>query len=174
MLEENFGVFLIGLVSSLTIHVHRRSQMTNFISFPQGNPEQPDHLTLVDLQGQSDREFLVGFFGSQKFPRKSLKDRWPGSVDENMERLANAGLPFDRMIAKCRNCESNNSLFPLYYEAINANDILELGHISKSCPEEAREAERVQIVCVNCKEVGHRVRDCTQPRKSKHGCRNCG
>jgi hypothetical protein len=37
----------------------------------------------------------------------TLKGHWPGRVDENIERLANAEIPFDRLIAKCRKCDSN-------------------------------------------------------------------
>ncbi|KAF3058289.1 Zinc finger protein GIS2 [Daldinia childiae] len=28
--------------------------------------------------------------------------------------------------------------------------------------------------CTNCGEIGHRIRDCPEPRKNKYGCRNCG
>lgn len=52
---------------------------------------------------------------------------------------------------------------------------LELGHISRSCKEERAEGnDRVEIKCSNCEGAGHRVRDCRQQRKHKHGCRNCG
>ena len=62
-------------------------------------------MTLIDLQGQLDRQYLVGLFRSQKLCRKALKDRWPETEDENMKRLGDAGLPYDRLVAKCRNCE---------------------------------------------------------------------
>jgi hypothetical protein len=53
-----------------------------------------------------------------------------------------AGEPVDRGIPKCSNCD-------------------QLGHISKSCPEEKQEnADRAEVKCFNCDEVGHRVRDC--------------
>ncbi|KAJ5125480.1 Zinc knuckle CX2CX4HX4C [Penicillium atrosanguineum] len=133
MHEEKFKVYLIGLE----------------------NPNQADNMTLIDLQGQLDRQYLVGLFRSQKLCRKALKGRWPENQDENMDRLGNAGLPYDRLVVKCRNCE-------------------ELGHIAKHCPEEAREVSKVEIICLNCNNMGHRVRDCPQPRKSKHCCRNCG
>ncbi|KAJ5281139.1 hypothetical protein N7478_006511 [Penicillium angulare] len=117
--------------------------------------EPVDVMSLIDLQGQRDREYVVGFFLAAKPLRKHLLSRWPSDPANNLERLANAGLPFDREIIKCRNCG-------------------ELGHLMKACKEERREFDRVEIKCSNCDEVGHRVRDCKQPRKSRGGCRNCG
>lgn len=50
----------------------------------------------------------------------------------------------------------------------------ELGHVARACPEEASEVtDRVQVKCVNCDEIGHRVRDCPTPRVDKFACRNC-
>lgn len=51
---------------------------------------------------------------------------------------------------------------------------LEMGHTSRGCKEERTIIERVEVKCVNCNEAGHRARDCTQPRRDKYGCRNCG
>lgn len=49
-----------------------------------------------------------------------------------------------------------------------------MGHISRSCKEERAERERVEVKCVNCSAVGHRARDCPEPRRDKFACRNCG
>lgn len=57
-----------------------------------------------------------------------------------------------------------------------ANSVIlpELGHTTRACPEEATEnPDKVEVKCVNCEEVGHRARDCTQPRKDRFACRNC-
>ena len=58
-------------------------------------------------------------------------------------------------------------------DAARANSPSELGHIAKSCKDEKKERERIQIKCVNCGEVGHRARDCTQQRVNRFACRNC-
>jgi hypothetical protein len=53
----------------------------------------------------------------------------------------------------------------------------ELGHTRKGCTEEQREVEKVNIICSNCNEEGHRVRDCPAERKTRGGaktCKNCG
>ncbi|KAJ6171286.1 zinc knuckle transcription factor [Penicillium chermesinum] len=58
-----------------------------------------------------------------------------------MERLKDAGLPYDRYVPKCRNCDK-------------------MGHIAKHCKEERIEVTHTEIRCANCDELGHRVRDC--------------
>lgn len=102
---------------------------------------QPTY-TNMDLQGNLDKKYSVSFRKSPKHARPKEKDLWPASPEENLERLLDAGEPVDRGIPKCSNCE-------------------QLGHMSKSCPEEKQEnADRPMVKCFNCDEVGHRVRDC--------------
>ncbi|KAI9823156.1 MAG: hypothetical protein M1832_002599 [Thelocarpon impressellum] len=48
----------------------------------------------------------------------------------------------------------------------------QLGHTPKFCKEE-NTVERVVVKCMNCNEVGHRVRDCPQERVDPSACRNC-
>ncbi|KAK5013853.1 hypothetical protein LTR16_003272 [Cryomyces antarcticus] len=110
--------------------------------------------TIVNLQGKIDCKYVVGFYFSAKPKRAKFADGWPASPEENIERLADAGYVMDRMVPKCINCR-------------------ELGHLSKSCPNERVEHERVVVMCYNCNEQGHRARDCTQPRVDKFACRNC-
>lgn len=50
----------------------------------------------------------------------------------------------------------------------------EMGHIARSCKEERAPVERVEVKCVNCSAVGHRARDCPEPRRDQFACRNCG
>ncbi|KAJ5082753.1 Zinc knuckle CX2CX4HX4C [Penicillium argentinense] len=133
MQAENFNIYIIGL-------------------------EKPseDVISLIDLQGQLGREYVVGFYYSPKAHRFNLRDRWPATPEENLERLQNAGFPYDRGVPKCRNCG-------------------EMGHTARGCKSERiPTADRAEIKCSNCDEVGHRMRDCTMPRKNKFACRNCG
>lgn len=60
--------------------------------------------SLINLQGKLDCQYVVGFYYSSKAQRAHLRDRWPASVEENLERLADAGFPYDRQIPKCANC----------------------------------------------------------------------
>ncbi|CAG8027130.1 unnamed protein product [Penicillium salamii] len=152
MREEDFKIFIIALVSTgLVLHIQG-----SIAHECQQEKEVDDVISLIDLQGTLDREYIVGFYFRAKAMRGKLRERWPADPEENLERLANSGLPFDRKIPKCLNCG-------------------ELGHIKKSCKEERVENDdRVEIKCSNCDEVGHRVRDCMVKRKYRHGCRNCG
>jgi hypothetical protein len=127
--------------------------------------------TNMDLQGNLDRKYSVTWRKQPDWLRPKEKVLWPQTPEENLARLADAGEPIDRGIPKCSNCD-------------------QLGHISKSCPEEKQEnADRVMVKCFNCDEVGHRVRDCEyyhchcstiisdfqgpNPRPDKFACRNC-
>ncbi|RDW93447.1 putative zinc knuckle transcription factor (CnjB) [Aspergillus mulundensis] len=132
MRQESFNIYLIAM-----------------------NRETADCISLIDLQGKLNCTYVVGFFYSPKPQRANLRERWPSSVEENLERLQDAGLPYDRQIPKCGNCG-------------------EMGHTSRGCKEERAVIERVEVKCVNCNEPGHRARDCQQPRVDKFACRNCG
>ncbi|PYI12316.1 hypothetical protein BO78DRAFT_434684 [Aspergillus sclerotiicarbonarius CBS 121057] len=132
MREENFNIYLIAL-----------------------DKEVSDVLSLIDLQGKLNCTYVVGFYYSPKPQRTNLSERWPSSPEENLERLADAGLPYDRQVPKCSNCG-------------------QMGHISRGCKEEREERERVGVKCVNCSAEGHRARDCTEPRRNVFACRNCG
>ena len=84
-----------------------------------------------------------------------MKERWPQDVEDNFKRLADAGLPMDRGIDKCHNCD-------------------QLGHTTRNCKEEKRMLEgRAVVSCALCGEEGHRVRDCTQERKPPGGPKAC-
>ena len=45
--------------------------------------------------------------------RANLEERWPHDAEDNLERLANAGLPYDRKVMKCRNCGGKFTLITL-------------------------------------------------------------
>ncbi|EKV07127.1 Zinc knuckle transcription factor (CnjB), putative [Penicillium digitatum PHI26] len=101
--------------------------------------EVDDVMSLIDLQGVLDRKFVIGFFFSPKASRGHLRDRWPADAEENVQRMNNAGIPYERKVPKCLNCGG-------------------LGHISRSCKEERADGnERVEIKCSNCDGLGHRL-----------------
>lgn len=135
-------------------------------------------MTLMDLQGNLNKKWSIGYRFSPKAERPREVAIWPKSMEENLERLADAGEPVPNWIPQCLNCK-------------------EMGHTSKYCLTERAESERVVIRCYNCDTEGHRVRDCEfsppwlhtvivfasltesslkgpEPRKDKFACRNCG
>lgn len=99
-------------------------------------------MTNMDLQGNMEKRYTVTFRFQWNPPRPRDRELWPSDVDENLERLADAGEVVPRGLPKCSNCN-------------------EVGHISKSCPEEKMESDTVKtIMCYNCDTPGHRMRDC--------------
>jgi len=92
--------------------------------------------SLVDLQGNRDKKYLVYItFGSPNNVPPEL-GRIASGVTENNEWLANAGLPKDNMSNSKNNNTYNNNNVPLCY---NCN---QKGHISKNCPEPNRRDNR--------------------------------
>jgi len=79
--------------------------------FHQQEKEVDNVMSLIDLQGTLDRSHAVGFYFSAKASRGKLRERWPADAEVNLERLRNAGLPYDRKLPMCLNCrgESSNS-----------------------------------------------------------------
>lgn len=102
MREEAFKIHIIALVSLQPLFYPQSARLINLSR--QQEKEVDDVMVLIDLQGTMDREYVVGFYFSAKASRGRLRDRWPADPDQNIERLANAGLPFDRKLPKCLNC----------------------------------------------------------------------
>ncbi|KXX77045.1 Cellular nucleic acid-binding protein [Madurella mycetomatis] len=113
-------------------------------------------LTNMDLQGNLGEKYTITYRFQWNSPRPRDRELWPKDVDENIERLKDAGEVVDGGLPKCRNCD-------------------EVGHIAKSCPQEKIEKDTVcEIKCYNCEQVGHRIRDCPTTRVDKFACKNCG
>ncbi|KAL2133008.1 hypothetical protein VTI74DRAFT_979 [Chaetomium olivicolor] len=120
--------------------------------------EKPLAATFVnmDLQGNLGKKYTVTYRFQWNPPRPRDRELWPKDVEENIERLKDAGEVVYGGLPQCGNCN-------------------EVGHISKSCPQEKVEKTNVvEITCYNCGETGHRVRDCPTPRVDKFACKNCG
>ena len=126
--------------------------------------------TLINIQGELNKKYKIGFFFDFKPKRATAAEGWPSSPEENLERLKDAGLPYERGVPKCNRCNGKRHAFR-NYEAYLI--YAELGHTTRSCPEEAGEIDRVSVKCVNCDEPGHRARDCTKERYDRFACRNC-
>ena len=133
----------------------------------------PKTFTYVNLQGELDQKYQVGFHLSDKPKRKTQKASWPETLEDNLNRLKEAGLPFERGIPKCNRCNGQISTHSQWFIG-EANVDTELGHTTRGCPEEAFDnPDKVEVKCVNCEEVGHRARDCTVARTDRFACRNC-
>ncbi|KAF2643674.1 hypothetical protein P280DRAFT_214512 [Massarina eburnea CBS 473.64] len=118
--------------------------------------EMEKNMTIVDVTGIPDREYVVSFQYGPKPRRAKIATGWPASPEENIERLQSAGFVQDCGVPVCGNCG-------------------ELGHIRKSCTQEKVETELNPpvVVCVYCKDEGHRARDCPKERSNPFACKNC-
>ncbi|ETI25215.1 hypothetical protein G647_04588 [Cladophialophora carrionii CBS 160.54] len=111
--------------------------------------------TNVNLQGDIGKKYAVSYFLSDKPERLALVDKWPASAEENLARLADAGIPLNRGVEKCSNCNK-------------------LGHTARRCPDEKMASVQPVVACYLCGEQGHRVRDCAMERKStSRACKIC-
>jgi hypothetical protein len=130
--------------------------------------------TNMDLQGNLGKKFTVTYRFQWNPPRPRDREVWPKDVDENIERLNDAGEVVYGGLPKCSNCD-------------------EVGHTARRCSQEKAEKNNtVAITCYNCGEEGHRQRDvsnqmlraqvsveltdiqCPTPRVDKFACKNCG
>ena len=75
--------------------------------------ELPKTHTYVNLQGDLDKTYQVGFYFSDKPKRETQKAGWPENAEENLERLKNGGMPMDRGIPKCSRCDGKDLNFQL-------------------------------------------------------------
>ncbi|KAL8926999.1 MAG: hypothetical protein Q9208_002544 [Pyrenodesmia sp. 3 TL-2023] len=146
-------------VKDISYQEIERSFRTNDIGIfligtePQSGEISDTH-TLVNLAGKRDCKYKVGFF-FKKTPRTAkMAEGWPSSEEENLERLKDAGVPYERGVPKCLRCK-------------------EMGHTSKDCKEERQEFGAAATKCFNCDEEGHRARDCKAVRVDRFACRNC-
>lgn len=71
--------------------------------------ELPKTHTYVNLQGELDKTYKVGFHLSPKPKRQTAKQGWPETPQENLVRLKDAGLPMERGIPKCMRCDGKPS-----------------------------------------------------------------
>jgi len=70
--------------------------------------ELPKTHTYVNLQGELDKTYQVGYYFSPKPKRAIMAASWPESTEENLERLKDAGMPLDRGIPKCNRCDGTS------------------------------------------------------------------
>jgi hypothetical protein len=109
-----------------------------------------DTWTNVDLQGEIGKKFVVGYYFSDKPQRPNLVDKWPTSSEENMERLADAGVPMNRGVDKCNNWYVDWQMC----QSIANENSGELGHVHRKCPQDIIPVDRVTVTCALCSQEG--------------------
>lgn len=62
------------------------------------------NMTIVDLVGNPDREFVLSIQLSAKPRRAKMAQGWPETPEENIQRLASAGFVQDCGVPLCGNC----------------------------------------------------------------------
>ena len=169
--SRGFSIYLIAMVGLLLALLPQRSDQ--FLQ----EKDVGETWTNVNLQCDTGKKYAVSYFTSPEVQRATLVDRWPATPEENLARLADAGIPLDRGVPLCSNCSK-------------------LGHTTRHCPDEKVASVQPVVTCFLCGEEDHRVRDCGQERKTggrackiceseehiakdcpnreKRTCRNCG
>ena len=67
--------------------------------------ELPSTMTFVNLQGELDKKYQVTFCLSARPKRAKSSSAWPSNLEENLDRLKDAGLPLERGIPLCTRCK---------------------------------------------------------------------
>lgn len=62
------------------------------------------NMTVVDLIGNPEREYVLTIQLSAKPRRVKMVEGWPENAAQNLERLASAGFVQDRGVPLCSNC----------------------------------------------------------------------
>lgn len=80
--------------------------MHNFNTYliAQEKEEITSTYTLINLQGKLDQKYQIGFFFSPNPRRRNAIVGWPTSPEENLQRMKDAGLPYERGVPKCGRC----------------------------------------------------------------------
>lgn len=60
--------------------------------------------TNTDLQGEVGKAFTLGIYTKSTCPRPILMQSWPSSTEDNLKRLEDTGVPLERGIPICSNC----------------------------------------------------------------------
>ena len=112
--------------------------------------------TLVDLQGNIDREYAVWYRKGPKPTRPYEEEFWPATKKDNLQRLITAGEVQERGAIRCNGCG-------------------DLGHTRKNCKDSGPPVVPQGSIehCLNCNEDGHRLKNCPKPREDKNACSNC-
>jgi hypothetical protein len=135
------------------------------------------NMTVVDMTGNPDREYVLTVQLSDKPRRAKLREGWPENAEQNKERLASAGFVEDRGVPICSNCGELGHIKKV--SILNPYDLhhgfKDITNSFQHCKQE--QAEHVSmapaVACVYCSEEGHRARDCPKQRINPHACKNC-
>ncbi|SMR43876.1 unnamed protein product [Zymoseptoria tritici ST99CH_3D1] len=156
--------------------------------------EVSDTHTIVNFQGKPDQKYVLSFQFSARPRRVKFSEGWPTTPEENIERLAEAGVVMDGFVQKCRNCEQiveslstkKTSTMVLTSDRVISPAAARRRSARWFLPSRAPtamvrsppqwKATKGTIADSNVSlESGHRARDCQAERKTaKSGCRNCG
>ena len=107
--RQGMNTYLIAFVSEDPAGVDGAA-LTN--AQLQEKAELPITHTIINLQGELDKKYQVGFYFSPNPRRANAAQGWPSSPEENLERLKDAGLPMDRGISKCGRCGGRRNRHP--------------------------------------------------------------
>lgn len=74
-----------------------------------------DTHTIVNLQGKPGMKYAVSIQFTNKPRRAKFAEGWPGTPEENITRLSDAGFIMDSLQPKCRNCDRKLALIATFH-----------------------------------------------------------
>ena len=106
ILDQAFKVYCKAASDATYDELEAAFRVNNFNTYLIATEnELPKTHTYVNLQGELDKTYKVGFHLSPKPKREIMKQGWPETPEENIERLKDAGMPMERGIPKCMRCD---------------------------------------------------------------------
>ena len=106
LLDQAFKIYSKAASDATYDELETAFRLNNFNSYLIATEnELPKTHTYVNLQGELDKTYKVGFHLSPKPKRETQKQGWPETPEENLRRLKDAGLPMERGIPKCSRCD---------------------------------------------------------------------
>lgn len=102
----NLNLYFIATVSSY----HLKTTISAYTDHLTQEKEVPKAMSIVDLQGVTNRKYIVNYMFSAKPKRAIHAVGWPETAEDNLEKLKDAGEAMPHVLPLCRNCDGQSPI----------------------------------------------------------------